>query len=38
MYIPSFWCGVIATIIVEVAFVIVGSMIGSVKNGGKDNE
>ena len=36
MYIPEFWCGVIATIFCEVAFSIVLTAITALKDGGKD--
>lgn len=32
MYIPDFWCGVIATILVEVACAVIGSIIDKRKN------
>lgn len=36
MYIPAFWCGVFATIIVEVTIVIVAAVIFAVKDGSKE--
>ena len=36
MYIPEFWCGVIATLVCEVAFSIVLTVITKLKGGGKD--
>ena len=36
MYIPEFWCGVIATVLCEVAFSICISIIESLRGGGKD--
>lgn len=38
MYIPEFWCGVIATILCEVAFSIVLTTIVALKDGEKDAE
>lgn len=32
MYIPDFWCGVIATILAEVGCVVIGSIIDKYKN------
>lgn len=36
MYIPEFWCGVIATALCEIVFCIGISIIGSLRGGGKD--
>lgn len=36
MYIPAFWCGVLATIIAEVTIVIVAAVIFAVKDGSKE--
>lgn len=36
MYIPEFWCGVLATILCEVAFSIVLTAIAALKDGEKD--
>lgn len=38
MYIPEFWCGVIATILCEVAFGFVLTAIVALKEGEKDGE
>ena len=38
MYIPEFWCGVIATIICEVAFSIVLTALTALKDGEKTEE
>lgn len=35
MYIPDFWCGVIATILAEVAYAVIGSAIDKHKNKNK---
>lgn len=36
MYIPEFWCGVVATVLCEIAFVIGISIIESLRGGGKN--
>lgn len=36
MYIPEFWCGVIATVLCEVAFCIGISISELLRGGGKD--
>lgn len=33
MYIPAFWCGVGATILVEVALIVIGVISGNITTG-----
>lgn len=35
MYIPEFWCGVVATVLVEITTVIVGIIVANVKENKK---
>lgn len=36
MYIPEFWCGVVATVLCEVAVCIGIAVIEALRSGGKD--
>ena len=37
MYIPEFWCGVIATVVSEIVVVFVLSLYGALRMSGKEN-
>jgi hypothetical protein len=37
MYIPEFWCGVLATVVSEIAFLFVLILYGAFRMSGKEN-